>query len=68
MPPTCQYLTTPKATHRLGVGARSLQRWTKSGHLTPDFRTPGGHARWAVDRVVGELASKVKQMDEEMGS
>lgn len=55
MPAEPRYLTTPQAARALGIGPRSLQRWVAAGLVEPDFRTVGGHARWDVDRLRGEL-------------
>lgn len=49
------YVTTGEAARLLGVSIRSLQQWVKDGKVTPDFVTPGGHARWDVDRLRAEL-------------
>lgn len=49
------YVTTSEAARQLGVGVRSLQRWVKQHQIEPDYRTPGGHMRWDVDRLRDEL-------------
>lgn len=58
------YVTTPQAARALGVGVRSLQRWVRAGLVEPDFRTPGGHARWDVDRLRGELLRIAHELQE----
>jgi excisionase family DNA binding protein len=50
-----EFVTTPEAARLLNVGVRSLQRWVASGEIEPDWRTPGGHARWDVERLRAEL-------------
>lgn len=49
------YVTTGQAAKILGVSIRSLQQWVYDGQIQPDYRTPGGHMRWDVDRLRGEL-------------
>lgn len=49
------FVTTAQAAKQLGIGLRSLQRWAKDGIVTPDFRTPGGHMRWDVERLREQL-------------
>lgn len=58
------YVTTTQAARELGVGVRSLQRWVKAGLLEPDFRTPGGHARWDVARLRDELLRIARELQE----
>lgn len=50
-------MSTGEAAKALGVNLRSLQRWAAAGLIEPDYRTPGGHARWDVERVRAELRS-----------
>jgi hypothetical protein len=57
-PGVTQYVTTPQLAKELGVGVRSLQRWVEAGLIEPDYRTPGGHMRWDVDRVRSELRAQ----------
>ncbi len=47
----------------LGVSQRTLQQWTADGLVKPDLWTPGGHARWDVDRLREELREK-RERDE----
>ena len=42
-------MTTGQAADALGVSAVTLQRWAHAGHVTPAYRTPGGHFRWQLD-------------------
>lgn len=39
----------------LGVAVSTLRRWDREGRLAPDGRTPGGHRRYRVDRVLSRL-------------
>lgn len=49
------YVSTGRAARALGMPVRTLQQWAQDGQLTPDYYTPGRHARWDVDRVREEL-------------
>jgi len=44
-------VTTTDAAKRLGVAARTLQRYVKAGLITPDLTLPSGRYRWDVDRL-----------------
>jgi len=48
-------VSTGEAARLLGVNRRTLQRWVAEGQITPDWTTPGGHARWDVNRVRREF-------------
>lgn len=50
-----RFVTTSEAARELSVHVRSLQRWVRQGLISPDYFTPGGHARWDVERLRGEL-------------
>lgn len=63
-PPAVPFVTTTQAARELGVGVRSLQRWTAAGLIEPDFRTPGGHARWDVARLRGELLRIARELQD----
>lgn len=49
------YVTTGEAARLLGISIRSLQQWVKDGLIKPDHWTAGGHMRWDVERLRGEL-------------
>ena len=49
------FVTTGEAAKLLNVSVRSLQQWVKDGQIEPDYRTPGGHMRWDVDRLRHQL-------------
>lgn len=59
------FVTTPQAARLLNVSVRSLQRWMQLGMIEPDYRTPGGHARWDVDRLRRELRNPSKFRDDD---
>lgn len=58
-------VSSGQAAKELGVSLRSLQEWTRTGQLTPDYVTPGGHARWDVERVRRELRERVAHRDDD---
>ena len=62
--PVVPYVTTTQAAKELGVGVRSLQRWVAAGLIEPDFRTAGGHGRWDVDRLRGELRRIAREIED----
>jgi len=35
----------------LAVSIQTLRRWDRSGSLSPDFRTAGGHRRYTFERI-----------------
>ncbi len=56
-------VTTSEAAKELGVGTSTLQRWAKDKVVSPDLVTPGGHMRWDVDNLRGQLR-ELRQRDE----
>jgi 8-oxo-dGTP pyrophosphatase MutT (NUDIX family) len=50
-----RHVTTGKAAEELGVGLTTLQRWAHQGLVTPTLRTAGGHLRWDLDDLKGQL-------------
>lgn len=44
-------VTTTEAAKRLGIAARTLQRYVTAGLITPDLTLPSGRYRWDVDRL-----------------
>jgi len=48
-------VTTGKAADALGVSLTTLQRWAHQGLVTPALRTAGGHFRWDLDDLRGQL-------------
>ncbi len=61
VPGMAEYVSTTQAAKAVGVSVRSLQRWVADGQLEPDFLTPGGHARWDVERLRRELVELSKR-------
>ena len=54
-------LTTSELAKRLGVAARTLQRWRQDGVITPAFVTVGGQARWDE----ADVRSQLRKLQEE---
>ena len=50
-----RYITTGAAARELGVSAATLTRWAAAGHVTPAERTAGGHYRWDLAVLRGQL-------------
>src|SRR5271166_5077975 len=50
-----RHVTTGKAAEALGVSLTTLQRWAHQGLVTPALRTAGGHFRWDLDDLKGQL-------------
>jgi excisionase family DNA binding protein len=50
-----RHVTTGKAADALGVSLTTLQRWAHQGLVTPALRTAGGHFRWDLDDLRGQL-------------
>jgi DNA-binding transcriptional MerR regulator len=56
-------VSTSEAAAELGVSVRTLQQWRHDGTVLPDVVTPGGHARWDVERLRRDLRDH-RQRDE----
>ena len=50
-----RYLTTGAAARELGVSAATLTRWAASGRVTPAERPAGGHYRWDLPVLRGQV-------------
>lgn len=48
---TRKLITTSQAARELDVHPSTLWRWQKAGAITPAWTTPGGQARWDLDRL-----------------
>jgi len=55
-----RHLSIGRAAALLGAGVSTLRRSEREGRLLPAFRTPGGHRRYALNRVV-EVAGHGQQ-------
>ena len=58
-------VTSAELARVLGLSARTIQRYRQSGDLVPDVVSPGGHARWDVERVRTRLRELAAQRDSE---
>ncbi len=54
------HLSIGQAAILLGVSITTLRRWEKEGILTPSFRTPGGHRRFALTTLEALFATTSK--------
>lgn len=62
--PSRRLVPTGVAAKELGISVRTLQDWAARGLVTPDLVTVGGHARWDVDRLRGQLRELQEQRRE----
>jgi hypothetical protein len=51
-------LNTNELAHQLGVAASTVRYYRSSGRISPARQTPGGHARWSLEQVRGQLAER----------
>lgn len=59
--PTERLVTTAELARVLGINTRTIQRWRAQGVLTPEVSTPGGHARWDIEKVKQQLRALSEQ-------
>ncbi|MFI7677862.1 MerR family DNA-binding transcriptional regulator [Actinophytocola sp. NPDC049390] len=50
-----ELVTTTVAAKRLGISARTLQRYVAAGLIKPDLTLPSGRYRWNVDRLRDQI-------------
>jgi DNA-binding transcriptional MerR regulator len=48
-------VTSAELARALGLSARSIQRYRRDGLITPEVVSPGGHARWDIEKVRQEI-------------
>lgn len=53
--PTPRLVTTSELARALGLHSRTIQRYRAEGVITPEIETPGGHARWDIEKVKQQL-------------
>jgi predicted site-specific integrase-resolvase len=58
MPADDQPVPTGVAAAAIGVAHSTLARWWKDGLVVPALVTPGGHARWNVEDLRGQLRAR----------
>lgn len=49
-----KFFTTKQAAERLGVCAKTVERWRRSGKFVPALTTAGGRSRYSLEQI--ELA------------
>jgi DNA-binding transcriptional MerR regulator len=60
---TERLLSTGEAAREIGVARRTLAAWAAGGTVRPAPYTAGGHARWDLDDLRGQLV-ELRQRDE----
>jgi hypothetical protein len=53
-----EFLSIGAAAFMLGVAISTLRRWEKENQLVADYRTPGGHRRYALGKLLGLSGQK----------
>lgn len=48
-------MTSSELARELGLSDRTVQRYRRAGLLVPEVVSPGGHARWSVEKVRRQL-------------
>lgn len=48
-------VTSAELARAFGLSARSIQRYRRDGLITPEIVSPGGHARWDIEKVRQQL-------------
>ena len=64
--PLAELLGATEVARLVGVGPKSVIRWSDTGRLPAVMRTPGGHRRWRrtdVDRFLAEHPSSSPRVD-----
>ncbi|OLS96311.1 MerR family transcriptional regulator [Pseudonocardia sp. CNS-004] len=60
---TPRLVTTGELARALGLHPRTLQRYRTLGVLVPELESPGGHARWDVEKVKQQLRDLRRKSD-----
>ena len=63
--PTPRLVTTSELARALGLHARTIQRYRSLGVLVPELESPGGHARWDIEKVKQQLRDLRHRGDDE---
>lgn len=63
-----ELVSTGALAKALGVSRAAVNRWVGTGLLVPDVTTPGGHHRWDLERVRGQLGGRGGVLSEAPGS
>lgn len=56
-------VTTSELARALGLSGRTIQRYRREGVLKPEIASPGGHARWDIEKVKDQLRA-LQERDE----
>lgn len=56
-------MSTWVAAKAIGVHPTTLVQWWRKGLVTPEHVTPGGHARWDLEALKGQLRA-MRQREE----
>ncbi|MCW0214398.1 MAG: helix-turn-helix domain-containing protein [Pseudonocardia sp.] len=48
-------ITTGQAARELGIDPATLWRWVKAEYVTPHSKTVGGHLRWDLEDLRGQI-------------
>lgn len=59
-----ELVTTTVAAKRLGIAARTLQRYVTAGLVTPDLVLPSGRYRWDVDKLRDQINAIARKREE----
>jgi DNA-binding transcriptional MerR regulator len=56
-------VTTSELARALSLSKRTIQRYRSLGVLVPELESPGGHARWDIEKVKQQLR-ELRQRDD----
>lgn len=57
-------VSTTVAAKRLGIAARTLQRYVAKGWIKPDLTLPSGRYRWDVDKLRDQINAIPREDDD----
>lgn len=60
-----ELVTTTAAAKRLGIAARTLQRYVTAGLIKPDLVLPSGRYRWDVDKLRDQINAIARDREAE---
>lgn len=55
-----KFVSTSRAAEALDVHPSTLWRWQKQGRISPAWTTPGGQARWDLDKLRQQLGIRTR--------
>lgn len=62
--PRPKLLTSSQLADELGLSRRSITRYVTAGILEPEFYTPGGQARFDLEKSLAQLREHSRKMRE----